>query len=176
MTVVPRKILTSSGCRPRATALRRISRTVSAKRGLGMTVDEHRLGMAARERSARRRRASLEQEGRAPRRGMHKVDGVEIVMGTVVRHPPDTVRSSIDAGLPVAYDGVVGPASLPQIIDHIEEFLGALVACVVGTEAPLAPLSRMPVTMFQAIRRASGDRVSRNGARADRDVHRSARR
>src|SRR5262249_58794922 len=61
-----------------------------------------------------------------------QVDGVDAVARAAMDDAVDLLRPGEDSAGAVAQDGVVLPASLPQLVDYLHIFLGDLVAQVMG--------------------------------------------
>jgi hypothetical protein len=68
---------------------------------------------------------------------MHQMDRIQIVMRAVMRYPPHPIRPRIYPRLAIAHQRIVGPAPLPQSVDHFKEFLGRGVALIVVRQAAL---------------------------------------
>ncbi len=86
--------------------------------------------MVARKRQAARRAASLEQYRRTLGRRLAQVIAFDIVELPVVMDLAHFVGARVDALAAVSQHGIVGPASLKQLVQHLEVFIGLVVATV----------------------------------------------
>ena len=80
------------------------------------------------------RRAGLEEERRALRRGLGEMRPLHRVVGAVMVDGVDLRGVGVDAASGVAQHGVILPASLPQLVGDLQILLGARVALVVGRQ------------------------------------------
>src|SRR5882757_7850046 len=78
-----------------------------------------------------RRGAGLIEHGRALRRGLAEMDGVEAEVLSLVLDAVNLLRIGKDAARAVAQSRVVLPAAFPKLVDDLHIFVGNLVTVVV---------------------------------------------
>ncbi|CUJ73486.1 Uncharacterised protein [Achromobacter sp. 2789STDY5608633] len=98
---------------------------------LGLARHEHAFRVARREGLAAARRARLVQHRRALARRFRQVIALHLVILALVIDAPHRRRIGIDARAPVGAHRAVVPAAFPQLVGHLQELVGAVVALVV---------------------------------------------
>ena len=146
----------------------------------GGTRHEHAFGVAGGEVVPPRRAAGLEQHGRALRRRLAEVDGVDLVMRPAMGDAPDPGR--VDVAAAVVPDGVVRPAAFPQRVHHLHELVGDVVALVMRSQARADAArgagevaghdvpAKAPAGEVVERRHAPGEQRGRLGAEVDGDA------
>ncbi|MNQ74994.1 hypothetical protein D3C85_897680 [compost metagenome] len=143
-------------------------------RNLALAADEDALGMLPREHQPALGTAGLEQHRRALRRRLAQVIAFDLIELTVVPDFMHLVRSGVDP-LPWVVDHrVVFPTAFPEFVEHLQVFIGLVVAAVVlgllrkahglgsavqvaGDDVPAHPATAQVVEG----RHASGEQVGR---------------
>ncbi len=112
---------------------------------------EHAFTMSRREAEAAVGCARLEQDRRPLRRRFAQMDGIDRKEAARVADGPDAVWPGIEALRPVTHHGIVVPASLPELVGHLHEFVGPIVAEIMGD------LGRQPRATGGAVLEAGDD-------------------
>ncbi len=115
---------------------------VAAHRCRGGAAGEHHFGVASGELGAGRRAGGLEQHRGALPRGLAEVrPGDPEVLADVV-DVAHLGRVGVDAPLAVGDHRVVVPGAFPELVEHVQVFVGDLVAAVVGHLVVQAEVAR----------------------------------
>ena len=93
--------------------------------------NEHAFGVTRREALTAPGTARLEQHRRALRRRLREVIAVDVVITSRVLHAMHFCRVREHARGLVAQHGAVFPAAFPELVEHFEVLVGAIVALVV---------------------------------------------